>query len=721
MGIQIDFLSRGRRKTKGASLDVVFDMLRSGKYAKYCNSLRWKLRSGVNLERVATVEEACQLPVARFGISDRGAYTGYVLLSFMTADTTRQDAIRRVAAALPQTLMCFAGSSGNSIKIVVPFSILQSDATPPPCGDTKNEFTNQQIFFHQHAYYTAAKYYAAQLGLEPERQSPCIERGCRIGTDAAAYLNVNALPISLEQPQSSLTDSILRGSTQLHQLGAADSVPYANKTLPGYDDYLMAQTKFQYCCRNVARTTIKSYPSSLRATSLTAEAGIMSEVESKDLDLFILALAQECIKNGIEQEFAVKRLLHISPFSRYEMLVRGCFNNIYNVGKMGSESSIPEPSIEMAQLRDFLRRRYRFRRNTITNQIEYVEEGMYMFDWSPLTKEAMNRITIEALTEGIVAWDKDVKRFVESTLVADYDPVHDYLSALPEWDGKDRVGELARRVPTANADWERNFHTWMLGMVAQWMGLNRLHGSSMVPLIIGAQGDGKSTFCRLILPEELRNYYTDRLDFANKNDAERALSRFCLINIDEYDSITKRQTAFLKHILQKTSVMSRQLYSSVIKDTARHSAFIATTNDLTPLTDPSGSRRYMCIRTGGTIDTRTPYLYPQIYAQLRTELQQGVKSWFDSDEESAIQLQNRDFEQFDILQEVFNELYHKPKQGEKGEYMMVSAILHRLHDKYKSLKEDKSTYLRLGRYMLRQNFKRKKMNYGSVYCVVRNE
>ena len=167
--------------------------------------------------------------------------------------------------------------------------------------------------------------------------------------------------------------------------------------------------------------------------------------------------------------------------------------------------------------------------------------------------------------------------------------------------------------------------------------------------------------------------------------------------------------------------MSRQLYSSVIKDTARHSAFIATTNDLTPLTDPSGSRRYMCIRTGGTIDTRTPYLYPQIYAQLRTELQQGVKSWFDSDEESAIQLQNRDFEQFDILQEVFNELYHKPKQGEKGEYMMVSAILHRLHEKYKSLKEDKSTYLRLGRYMLRQGFKRKKMNNGSVYCVVRNE
>ena len=166
--------------------------------------------------------------------------------------------------------------------------------------------------------------------------------------------------------------------------------------------------------------------------------------------------------------------------------------------------------------------------------------------------------------------------------------------------------------------------------------------------------------------------------------------------------------------------MSRQLYSSVIQDNARHSAFIATTNDMTPLTDPSGSRRYMCIRTTAKIDTRTPYNYPQIYAQLKAELQQGIKSWFDSDEESAIQLQNRDFEQYDIMQEVFNEVYRKPKHGENGEYLMVSTILHNLHLKYKSLKEDKSNYQKLGRYLMRQSFKHKKMNYGSVYYVKSN-
>ena len=64
--------------------------------------------------------------------------------------------------------------------------------------------------------------------------------------------------------------------------------------------------------------------------------------------------------------------------------------------------------------------------------------------------------------------------------------------------------------------------------------------------------------------------------------------------------------------------------------------------------------------------------------------------------------------------------YRKPKKGEKGEYLIVSIILHKLDLKYKSLKEDKSNYQKLGRYLMRQSFKHKKMNYGSVYYVKSN-
>ena len=59
-------------------------------------------------------------------------------------------------------------------------------------------------------------------------------------------------------------------------------------------------------------------------------------------------------------------------------------------------------------------------------------------------------------------------------------------------------------------------------------------------------GYGKSTFIRMLMPPELMAYYLDRLDFTTKKDAEKALTRFGLINIDEFDQISKSQTAYLE-------------------------------------------------------------------------------------------------------------------------------------------------------------------------------
>lgn len=54
-----------------------------------------------------------------------------------------------------------------------------------------------------------------------------------------------------------------------------------------------------------------------------------------------------------------------------------------------------------------------------------------------------------------------------------------------------------------------------------------------------------------MLPPELRFGYTDSLDFKSKQDAERYLGRFMLVNLDEFDQINLNQQGFLKHLLQK--------------------------------------------------------------------------------------------------------------------------------------------------------------------------
>ena len=118
--------------------------------------------------------------------------------------------------------------------------------------------------------------------------------------------------------------------------------------------------------------------------------------------------------------------------------------------------------------------------------------------------------------------------------------MEDYLRHLPQWNGKhDYVGELARRVKTDNDHWESDFHIWMLSMVAQWLGKDRQHGNAIVPLLIGPQGSGKTTFCRRLLPEYLQIYYNDRISMKNDNDIFIAMSSYALINIDEFDAMSK--------------------------------------------------------------------------------------------------------------------------------------------------------------------------------------
>ena len=327
---------------------------------------------------------------------------------------------------------------------------------------------------------------------------------------------------------------------------------------------------------------------------------------------------------------------------------------------------------------------------------------------------------MDAMSEGIEAWDKDVKRYIDSTWVKDYDPIVDFLNQLPCWDGRDHIAALAQRVPTQNEHWPHDFAVWLRAMVAQWLGRNGQYGNAMVPLLIGAQGDGKSTFCRLLLPEALRDYYTDRIDFANRNSAEQMLTRFCLINIDEYDSLSSRQSAFLKHILQKSDIKMRKLYDSQVQCRQRYATFIGTTNDPTPLTDTTGSRRFLCIRTTGVIDTRSPIDYDQLYAQILQEVRDGQPTHFTKAEEKRIQQQNAVFQQFDVLEEVFFEIYHLPKKGEEVKYLPAAQLLARMHQVSSGIRIDASSIQRLSRMLLNRGFVRRHTRTQNEFGVAEN-
>lgn len=87
----------------------------------------------------------------------------------------------------------------------------------------------------------------------------------------------------------------------------------------------------------------------------------------------------------------------------------------------------------------------------------------------------------------------------------------------------------------------------------------------------------------------------------------------------------------------------------------RYASFIATSNQKDLLTDPSGSRRFICIEVTEAIDTNRPIDYNQLYAQAMHELDHGERYWFDQSDERIMTENNHDFEQIPPEEQLF---YH---------------------------------------------------------------
>jgi len=303
------------------------------------------------------------------------------------------------------------------------------------------------------------------------------------------------------------------------------------------------------------------------------------------------------------------------------------------------------------------------------------DEDVGMADgWQQLTDRHLRRIAYEQMEQVGVAWTIDVEHYVRSSLTPDYNPVADFLDRCGAWDGrKDRIRELARRVPTRYEAWPDVFHRWFLAMVAQWQQLSRDYGNAVVPMLIGGQGTHKSTFCRLLLPPSLRDYYIDDIKLDNAEQVERMLGRMLLVNIDEYNAKTEREQAKIKRVLTEKDVQTRRMRSDQYLLLPRMASFIATTNDRQPLYDPTGSRRYLCCEVDGLIDTTTPIDYRQLYAQAVSELRRGAPYHFTKDEERAIGQHNEQY-RCQTSPETLLLAYFEPAERHKDNFFLAVDI-----------------------------------------------
>ena len=433
------------------------------------------------------------------------------------------------------------------------------------------------------------------------------------------------------------------------------NLPESRNEAPGCPAVLIEKTEKESAQSGSARKVMNI----AHSKDIEKEVGLES---SEDVEKKIGVISSEGTRKeaGLESSKEVEKKIGVisSEGTRKEA---GLESSKEEVKKAKSSSLIQEVTA-------FLTSRYRFRFNVLTEETEVTNIANNIPDthlrYAKVDERWMNTLSMEAIETGIDCWDRDIQRFVRSRRISEYHPFTAYFEQLPEWDGTDRVSALARRV-SDNPVWVNGFHRWMLGLSAQWMqfhpdtnNANRANSinraNSVAPLLVSSrQGLGKSTFCRLLMPDALKAYYTESYDLSSPASAEAKLAAYGLINLDEFDKLSASKMPLLKNLMQASALNIRKAYKRSASALPRIASFIGTSNREDLLVDRTGSRRFLCVSLEHAIDCVTPVEYEQLYAQLKAELLSGERSWFNKEEEQAIQQHNALFYKHIPEEEVF--------------------------------------------------------------------
>ena len=397
-------------------------------------------------------------------------------------------------------------------------------------------------------------------------------------------------------------------------------------------------------------------------------------------------------------------------------------------------------------IEQFLMANYRFRRNILNGKVEFAilpkaadaaeSNTVETFDslscasieadldYRPLTQAALNSIVIRAKRENVLEKGSpktEITEYVQSEEVPEHNPVQAFLRNLPLWDGQNHIARIFGRIPGITSEQLNYLTIWLRSSVAHWLQMDMLHGNECVPTFIGNQGCGKTTFVRRLLPQHLREYYLDHLNLSNKFDKEMALTNNLFVNLDELEAIRPSQQSSLKQTLSVSKVNGRPIFGRTQEDRPRFASFVATTNNRHPLTDATGSRRYICIQipNGQMIDNTGDINYGQLYAQVVYELlEQKAPYWFNNDEVARIQQLNQDFMEKKDLGEMFIACFRQPNEGEAVKSMSCGQMIDIMQKDYPTLQNTIGNRVRLGKTISAMGFEHKDHSHVAYYKVI---
>ena len=545
-----------------------------------------------------------------------------------------REAVRRGVRALPMTLMAFVGSSGMSMKVLV-------RVTP----------------------------------VRPEQVATVVaaENFARLAHRQMRTLYANVIPKHITMARGlSLTDGLTM-SVDPQALYLPDAQPAViddcvhvhaprYKAADGVEQELLLPVPADKAHRDYYDRVFERLMEDVRKDFV--EQGRTAELEGAAYMQTVVERAAELKISEAEVRARVLRLFGYEDAHALRNYVRGVYARLHPLKQSGNAVAD-----NMLALEGLLFGGYEFKKNTINGAL-YMREQTSFGEWHRVEDEDVNTLVVEAQEAGVKANRNLVDSLLGSKRIEYVDPIADLVKRVRgRWDGRDHIEALARRVPTSCRQWPRWFHVWFLAMVRQWVSPDKDYANQVVPILVGPQGVGKSTFCRRLLPPELMDGYLESGDFRAEKEVLRAMATFQLINIDEFNRYSRaEQEGIMKNYIQRADIRLKKRYRQTFEVLQRRASFIATCNPVEVLADETGSRRYICVQVAGVIRQLEPIDYVQLYAQAIDELEAvgrtGVRknkvagrTFFTKAEEAAIERNNSRFVRSSVAVARFRQMF----------------------------------------------------------------
>ena len=405
------------------------------------------------------------------------------------------------------------------------------------------------------------------------------------------------------------------------------------------------------------------------------------------------------------------------------------------------ESYGKKPSMKM--LKQWISMRYEFHRNEVTGYYEVCSRDVIkgkFHRWTRMDDNIENSLWIEMEEDGLQTQQPRLHSLINSDFSEKYNPLLDFLTSLPEWDGKtDYIQMLADRIHIANTDGAHHtqedfryfFKKWFVAMVVTWV-TDTVVGQTIL-IFVGKGGLFKTTFFDKLLPKLLHDYFINEstASYTDKDFMEAMASK-ALMCLDEFETAFGKNLSAFKSCVTKLFFSIRRPYDKYRTELPHRAAMCGTSNSVQIISEEE-NRRYspwLIESIDSPIDH--PIDYQHVYAQAvalgkevmerQRKHEDGWVFWLTTEDIEVMREHNKMFMISNYMEDQILRYYRVPGKDVEARYIKFrysSEILERIGgcpalSRYIYQQNLASTLLRLG-------FERKRRSKGMGWFVIEKE